>query len=60
MQLQVFYSLLDHVFHSKPIIGKSTTDILEEVQNKYYSIPYVPGTVNITKWKIENTSLLEQ
>ena len=44
MQLQVFYSLLDHVFHSKPIIGKSTTDILEEVQNKYYSIPYVPGT----------------
>jgi len=49
MQLQVFYSLLDHVFHSKPIIGKSTTDILEEVQNKYYSIPYVPGTVNITK-----------
>lgn len=45
LQLQVFYSILDQMYHGKlPPPGTSTTDILAEVQNKYYGIKYVPGT----------------
>lgn len=44
LQLQVFYSALDQVFHSKPIIGRSTIDVLRQVQDKHYSIPYVENT----------------
>ncbi len=46
MQQQVFYSILDQVYHSQHPLGKSTTEVLEEIQNKYYSLPYVPGTVS--------------
>ena len=47
LQLQVFYSILDQMYHGKvPPPGTSTTDILAEVQNKYYGIKYVPGTVS--------------
>ena len=44
MQLQVFYSILDQVFHGQHPLPKSSVDILGEIQNKYYSLPYVPGT----------------
>lgn len=44
LQLQVFYSLVDQFLHGKPVVGQSTTNVLQEVQNKYYGIPYVPST----------------
>lgn len=45
MQVQVFYSVLDQIFHGKHPLDKSTMEILSDVQNKYYTLPYVPGTV---------------
>ncbi|ELU11712.1 hypothetical protein CAPTEDRAFT_198580 [Capitella teleta] len=44
MQLQVFYSILDQVYHGEHPLGGSTTEILERVQNEHYSLPYVSGT----------------
>lgn len=45
MQSQVFYSMLDQVYHSGEI-KCSTTDILEQIQNQYYALPYIKNTVN--------------
>ena len=44
LQLQLFYSVLDQEYHGKHSDNKSSTEILAEVQNKYYSIPHVPNT----------------
>lgn len=41
---QVFYAVLDQLYHSKPQ-SCSTTDILKEMQQKFYGLPYVPNTV---------------
>lgn len=41
---QVFYAVLDQLYHSKPQTC-STTDILKEMQQKFYGLPYVPNTV---------------
>lgn len=47
MQLQIFYSALDQVYHGVPTKENiTTTDILKTVQQKYYSIPYVEHTVS--------------
>lgn len=46
LQNQVFYSMLDQVYHSGKLT-KSTTEILEEVQKEYYGLPYVKNTVCI-------------
>nr|XP_045596274.1 mitochondrial intermediate peptidase-like [Procambarus clarkii] len=46
MQLQTFYSLLDQRYHGEERWSSttSTTHILEEVQSKYYGLPYVQNT----------------
>lgn len=41
---QVFYAVLDQLYHSKPQ-NCSTTDILKDMQKKFYGLPYVPNTV---------------
>ena len=46
MQLQVFYSIMDQLFHNQESPVTDTVTILKEVQNKYYGLPYVPGTVS--------------
>jgi Zn-dependent oligopeptidase len=46
MQSQVFYSMLDQVYHSNKI-ECSTTEILKEIQSQYYQLPYIPHTVSI-------------
>lgn len=46
LQNQVFYSMLDQVYHSGKLT-KSTTEILEDVQKEYYGLPYVENTVSI-------------
>ncbi|XP_023228122.1 mitochondrial intermediate peptidase-like [Centruroides sculpturatus] len=43
-QLQVFYAALDQKYHNKPESGKSTTEILKEVQQSYYGLPHVAHT----------------
>lgn len=58
-QLQIFYSALDQVYHGDPKISDSvtTTDILKQVQQKYYSIPYVEHTVSeFIRWKLKSTN----
>lgn len=47
MQVQVFYSVLDQRYHGKHPLSGSTTDILAQVQAKYFGIPYVPNTVSM-------------
>ncbi|OXU28113.1 hypothetical protein TSAR_015381 [Trichomalopsis sarcophagae] len=53
MQSQVFYSMLDQVYHSGKVAG-STTDILADIQNKYYGLPYVPNTA----WQLRFSHLV--
>jgi mitochondrial intermediate peptidase len=47
MQQQVFYSALDQKLHMHPLTGtiRTTTDILQEVQQQYYGLPFVSNTV---------------
>lgn len=47
MQQQVFYSALDQKLHMHPLTGsqRTTTDILQEVQQQYYGLPFVANTV---------------
>lgn len=42
---QIFYAVLDQIYHSKPQ-DRSTTDILKEMQQKFYNLPYTPNTVH--------------
>uniref|UniRef100_A0A670K520 Peptidase M3A/M3B catalytic domain-containing protein n=1 Tax=Podarcis muralis TaxID=64176 RepID=A0A670K520_PODMU len=44
MQLQIFYAVLDQIYHGKHPLEKSTTEILKETQEKFYGLPYVPNT----------------
>ncbi|XP_071483988.1 mitochondrial intermediate peptidase-like [Diadema antillarum] len=44
MQTQVFYSILDQVFHGDHPLGKPTIDILADIQRQHSSIPYVQGS----------------
>uniref|UniRef100_H3AS93 Mitochondrial intermediate peptidase n=1 Tax=Latimeria chalumnae TaxID=7897 RepID=H3AS93_LATCH len=44
MQLQVFYAVLDQLYHGQHPLQKSTTEILKDTQEKIYGLPYVPNT----------------
>ncbi|CAM9130125.1 unnamed protein product, partial [Lampetra planeri] len=39
----IFYAVLDQIYHGKPH-NRSTTDILQEMQQKFYGLPYTPNT----------------
>ncbi|WAR28431.1 MIPEP-like protein [Mya arenaria] len=43
-QQQIFYSIMDLVFHGPDFSPRTPIQILEEVQNQYYGIPYVNNT----------------
>lgn len=45
MQTQVFYSMVDQTYHGKHPLGKTTTEILKDLQLKYMSTPYIEGNV---------------
>lgn len=47
VQLQLFYSMLDQQLHLPRTSQTSTRQILEDTQNKYYSLPYVSDTVSL-------------
>lgn len=48
LQIQVFYSMLDQVYHSRELTSCST-DILKDIQSKYYGLPYVENTVGVSR-----------
>lgn len=45
MQKQILYSMIDQLYHGNHPLPSSTTSILENVQNEYTVIPYVPGKI---------------
>uniref|UniRef100_A0A8C8C2L1 Peptidase M3A/M3B catalytic domain-containing protein n=1 Tax=Oncorhynchus tshawytscha TaxID=74940 RepID=A0A8C8C2L1_ONCTS len=52
-QLQIFYSALDQMYHGKPQ-NRSTTDILKDMQHKFYGLPYTPNTA----WQLRFSHLI--
>uniref|UniRef100_A0A671P8U6 Mitochondrial intermediate peptidase-like n=1 Tax=Sinocyclocheilus anshuiensis TaxID=1608454 RepID=A0A671P8U6_9TELE len=50
---EIFYAALDQVYHGKPQY-RSTTDILREVQEKFYGLPYVHDTA----WQLRFSHLV--
>ncbi|XP_037382928.1 mitochondrial intermediate peptidase isoform X2 [Talpa occidentalis] len=54
MKLQVFYAILDQIYHGKHPLRRSTTDILKETQEKFYGLPYVPNTA----WQLRFSHLV--
>ncbi|GCB73857.1 hypothetical protein scyTo_0002939 [Scyliorhinus torazame] len=54
LQLQIFYSVLDQIYHGKYPLLKSTTEILKETQEKFYGLPYVPNTA----WQLRFSHLV--
>ncbi|XP_034937500.1 mitochondrial intermediate peptidase [Chelonus insularis] len=53
LQTQVFYSMLDQVYHSKKL-ETSTTQVLADIQKNYYNLPYV----NNTAWQLRFSHLV--
>ncbi|XP_030056172.1 mitochondrial intermediate peptidase [Microcaecilia unicolor] len=54
MKLQVFYAVLDQIYHGKHPLKKSTTEILKETQETFYGLPYVPNTA----WQLRFSHLV--
>ncbi|XP_038141771.1 mitochondrial intermediate peptidase-like [Cyprinodon tularosa] len=52
-QLQIFYAALDQIYHSQPQ-NRSTTEILKEMQEKFYGLPYIPNTA----WQLRFSHLI--
>ncbi|XP_012281135.1 mitochondrial intermediate peptidase [Orussus abietinus] len=53
LQNQVFYSMLDQVYHSNKL-ERSSTEILADIQGKYYGLPYVENTA----WQLRFSHLV--
>ncbi|KAK4871876.1 hypothetical protein RN001_016000 [Aquatica leii] len=54
MQMQLFYSALDQIYHGAHPLSGSTTDVLAEVQQKYYGVPYIENTA----WQLRFSHLV--
>ncbi|GJQ73698.1 hypothetical protein Trydic_g14033 [Trypoxylus dichotomus] len=52
-QLQIFYSALDQKYHQGPLMG-STMNVVEEMQNNFYGLRYVPNTA----WQLRFSHLV--
>lgn len=52
-QLQIFYAVLDQIYHSGPQ-HCSTTDTIRDMQQKFYGLPYVPNTA----WQLRFSHLI--
>ncbi|XP_035009775.1 mitochondrial intermediate peptidase [Hippoglossus stenolepis] len=52
-QLQIFYAVLDQIYHSKPQ-NSSTTEILKDMQQQFYGLPYTPNTA----WQLRFSHLI--
>ncbi|XP_007898841.2 mitochondrial intermediate peptidase isoform X1 [Callorhinchus milii] len=54
LQLQIFYSVLDQIYHGQHPLPESTTNILKETQEKFYGLPHVPHTA----WQLRFSHLV--
>uniref|UniRef100_A0A8C6WU06 Mitochondrial intermediate peptidase n=1 Tax=Neogobius melanostomus TaxID=47308 RepID=A0A8C6WU06_9GOBI len=52
-QLQIFYAVLDQIYHGVPQ-NRSTTEIIRDMQHKFYGLPYVPNTA----WQLRFSHLI--
>nr|XP_061797355.1 mitochondrial intermediate peptidase-like [Nerophis lumbriciformis] len=52
-QLQIFYAALDQIYHGKPQ-NHTTTEILQEMQQRFYGLPYTPNTA----WQLRFSHLI--
>uniref|UniRef100_A0A3Q4G605 Mitochondrial intermediate peptidase a n=1 Tax=Neolamprologus brichardi TaxID=32507 RepID=A0A3Q4G605_NEOBR len=52
-QLQIFYAVLDQIYHREPQ-NRSTTEILKDMQQKFYGLPYAPNTA----WQLRFSHLI--
>ncbi|XP_024910966.1 mitochondrial intermediate peptidase [Cynoglossus semilaevis] len=52
-QLQIFYAVLDQVYHSQPQ-NRSTTEVLKEMQQRFYGLPHTPNTA----WQLRFSHLI--
>uniref|UniRef100_A0A665U2I5 Peptidase M3A/M3B catalytic domain-containing protein n=1 Tax=Echeneis naucrates TaxID=173247 RepID=A0A665U2I5_ECHNA len=50
---RIFYAALDQIYHSKPQ-NRSTTEILKEMQQKFYGLPHIPNTA----WQLRFSHLI--
>ncbi|KAF3425321.1 hypothetical protein E2986_06228 [Frieseomelitta varia] len=53
LQNQIYYSMLDQVYHNTKL-KKPSTEILKEIQGKYYELPYVENTA----WQLRFSHLV--
>lgn len=53
LQNQIYYSMLDQVYHSTKL-EKPSIEILKEIQGKYYELPYVENTA----WQLRFSHLV--
>lgn len=44
LQMQIFYSMLDNVYHLNCLNENTSTNILKNIQLNYYGIPYIENT----------------
>lgn len=54
MQLQVFYSALDQIYHGTHPLPGNSTEVLAKTQARYYGIPYVVNTA----WQLRFSHLV--
>lgn len=52
-QLQIFYAVLDQIYHGVPQ-NRSTTEIIKDMQHKFYGLPYIPNTA----WQLRFSHLI--
>lgn len=53
-QLQIFYAALDQAYHGQHPLKGTTTEVLSDIQNQYYALPYVPNTA----WQLRFSHLV--
>lgn len=54
MQMQLFYSAVDQFYHREYPMRGSTTEVLAELQEKYFSLPYIQNT----SWQLRFSHLV--
>ncbi|KAB0796079.1 hypothetical protein PPYR_10140 [Photinus pyralis] len=54
MQMQLFYSAVDQFYHREYPMEGSTTEVLAQLQDKYFSLPYIPNTA----WQLRFSHLV--
>ena len=43
LQVQTFYSIVDQVFHGRHPLGKSTSDVVDDLHHQYSPLSHVAG-----------------